>query len=147
MGHSFGGATALFSALKSAPALVRGLVLLDPAMDPLNEEEGRTLASAKKLDIPVLIVNSEYFNGQMRDSNQWQNERFLLQKNAAAKNVQLCCYIKGTGHENFGDMAYVMPRELSMARKAGEVGKAGLYTILINKLIEQFLQHCVLTDK
>ena len=66
MGHSFGGATQLIYAWKNRKN-VKALILLDPAMEILNQEEGQKmfLESAESEEfntLPILVISSDYFD-------------------------------------------------------------------------------------
>lgn len=56
MGHSFGGVTALYSAIKDLKDCISGVVGFDSWLYPLEDD-----LLDSELDIPVLFINSETF--------------------------------------------------------------------------------------
>ena len=52
--------------------------------------------------------------------------------------------LNDTGHENFNDLAYMMPKELEMRKMIGNTAKIDSTQIMISKLIEYFIFYCVL---
>ena len=57
MGHSFGGASALYTAIKLNGQGIKGVIGLDPWLFPMKD-----LYLEYKLNIPVLFINSETFS-------------------------------------------------------------------------------------
>jgi len=58
IGHSFGGATHLMNYYLYKDLRIFCMILLDPAMEFMNHEEGLNLAKKNPINFPVLILNS-----------------------------------------------------------------------------------------
>jgi hypothetical protein len=52
-----------------------------------------------------------------------------------------------TGHDNFCDMPYLMPRELSISKMCGKIDEISLNKNLIFKIIEIFILEIVTLKK
>lgn len=148
MGHSFGGMVQILNYLSNnLKIVIASLILFDPATEFMNQQEGLAQATANQIKCPVLVISSEYFDKQIKEMNYQQNLKKFLDLSSANKENILSIMIKETGHENFSDLGYLMPRELSFKKLTGNYEQIGLNTIIINKIIEFFIENMLFTEK
>ena len=108
MGHSFGGATALYTACHDQ-RITGHTVLLDPWVYPLPDD--LNLIKMKK---PFMCIMAENFDIKFpifKNDKIWKN---LLSISTSENIVKQSfkCIIKKSGHNNSSDMAFMMPGEL-----------------------------------
>lgn len=102
-GHSFGSATSA-TLVTAYEREIAGIILLDPWLDPCNEE-----LFTKPLQKPMLLLRSEQF-AKMRPIYE-KVERFIQ----ANKEHIFSGYLKGTVHNDVTDFILTLPKNIKHA--------------------------------
>ena len=101
-GHSFGGVTAIYTALKDK-RVRGGIVCMDPYIFPMKDE-----FLEKKLNLPILVINTESFDNTIRYAENKERIQKLLKINDNnEKSLNVIC--KGSDHLHQCDLVFFFP--------------------------------------
>jgi len=133
-GHSFGGATAIYTTQKDE-RITGACICLDPWLYPLDEE------CYTSLNLPLLILRAEYFE-QTVPGNRDRVLR-LARCNKKFLNQTLVCHFEKSGHNNLSDNGLFMAREMSFSKQLAPVslneGQYINHLSLVNSFIDVML--------
>ena len=135
MGHSFGAATALYTACNDE-RITGKCIMLDPWFYPVpNDLEFTELAN------PFLCIKSENFNDFMP---KWRNDSIMydifLNNKEIIKDCSVCV-IKNTGHHTATDFSVLTPRENVLMGLIRDINSLDEHYLSHRNLIVEYLQY------
>jgi dienelactone hydrolase len=144
IGHSFGGATALYSATSMSDSavsmrnkyIISSLILYDPWMFPLSDKL-RHGQGGEVLHLPVLCMHAQLF--------QWAKnlefESFVVRKSPTSIQVKL----KDTGHVNYTENSLFAPHVSAKLRSTGRQDPLPILSA-INEATVEFIHAIEIPD-
>ena len=114
-GHSFGGATVLYTSTRLAKEQVKAVWTCDPWMFPQLEE----ITSGKlQLHVPTIVINSETFHSDVLKAGKFDSWQALkdLVRHSKIKEKTENVIIKETEHLYQLDLILLTPMDLFMGR-------------------------------
>ncbi|EAR87054.1 plasma platelet-activating factor acetylhydrolase (macronuclear) [Tetrahymena thermophila SB210] len=143
LGHSFGGSTALYTAMNDQR--ITGVCIgLDPCVYVYQKEE----IDLCEFPRPLLCINSEDFYKRLYPWFQNDESLELIFKNMKRYSDQsINCYIKGLAHANQSDLALVMAGEFDLygITTRGECAKKHMFHNLM--LFEYYFERVLIKDE
>jgi len=138
MGHSFGGATALYSACNDK-RITGHAILIDPWFYPIPDD-----LDLRNLKKSFLCLKSSNFVKIFPD---WKNDDFMKAVFSSPKQKEILkksfiCVLENSGHNSLTDMAFILPVENKMTGLIINTDRSSLFEIYDTSrlLITQFLK-------
>jgi len=112
-GHSFGGATVLYTSTRLAKEQLKAVWTFDPWMFPHLDE----FASGKlQLHVPTIVISSEYFHPDVLKwgkFDSWKAVKDLL-RHSKVKDLTENVMIKETGHWHQVDLILMITMDMAI---------------------------------
>ncbi|KAL4499246.1 hypothetical protein ABPG72_006832 [Tetrahymena utriculariae] len=136
-GHSYGGQTAILSALEDDR--IFATISLDPVMNIFDLPLFKPLIE-KRVNKPFMILCSDNFNKLYPCNQQKEGLSVWISNNKNSKNLLLPLRMRNTEHLDMIDAALFQPRELQIVRKdVYSPNRVTKNITIINKLTEIFI--------
>ena len=100
MGHSYGGATVLATALQQQPQIYKGVIAHDPATGWIPDTEREILYNYHTKD----DNDDEKIKMLLLYSQQWYDAKW-----GGIQKLPTAQYVKGTHHSDFSDICFLLP--------------------------------------
>jgi hypothetical protein len=133
-GHSFGAATAVYTAMNE-PRITGNLVLLDPWLYPIEET-----FQTHQLNRPVLIIRTLASEKIMKETYQNKESclNLLKKNNKTFLGHSICCTYENSNRISQTDLIFYLPRELKLAKMMKRMDNIEVYVKVNHNLTSLF---------